>query len=295
MKSYYVVIKWIFVLIVSLLIIPINFYLMDIPVFLAFIVAAIIILFMILTHFKEKRNDKKASEIKREIIDESYFNSAEWREIYLNRINQDFFEIPDTRGIISDLKKRYRRMVSIPFMLFGLFMMCGSVCIAIVDTSNILYSFFALSIGISLFYYNGVKFLIASPLKKFYKNNPDFEDIENSYLSGVILSNRIDSQHFQGINIGAKYTVIFNNDAVYLINNSQISNISREVVRVKEYQDTIYVGENYKFKLNITANMAYSVELDAYQVEAALSELRALAGDADKTAYMEKTENEIVV
>lgn len=275
---------------------PLMFYLKGIPIFYAFILTAIVGLFFIFVSIKEKKDDKKAQLLKDRIIDESYFNSAEWREKYLSRVTEDFFEIPDKKGMKADLTKRYHRMVSIPFMLMGIFMIVGSFCVFFVEFefTNIFYFIFGLLIGLFLLYSFGIKYIIAVPLRNFYKNNPDCSDIEFSYVSGKILSNK-DYRNGKGINIGGKYTVIYNKDAVYAIENNQISNVSKTIIRLKNYMDNIYAGEQYKFKLNIIADMVYSVELDEYQVEAALSELRALAGDADKTAYKEKTENEIVV
>lgn len=275
---------------------PLMFYLKGIPIIYAFILTAIVGLFFIFASIKEKKDDKKAQSLKDRIIDESYFNSAEWREKYLSRVTEDFFETPDKKGMKADLTKRYHRMVSISFMLFGILMIVGSFCVFFVEFefTNIFYFIFGLLIGLFLLYSFGIKYIIAVPLRNFYKNNPDCSDIEFSYVSGKILSNK-DYRNGKGINIGGKYTVIYNKDAVYAIDNNQITNVSKTVIRLKNYMDNIYAGEQYKFKLNITADKAYSVELDAYQVEAAISELRALAGDADKTAYKEKIENEIVV
>ncbi len=275
---------------------PLMFYLKGIPIIYAFILTAVVGLFFIFASIKEKKDDKKAKSFKHSVMDESYFNSAEWREKYLSRVTENFFEMPDKKGMKADLTKRYHRMVSIPFMLFGILMIVGSFCVFFVEFKfiNIFYFIFGLLIGAFLLYSFGIKYLLVVPLRNFYKNNPDCSDIEFSYVSGKILSNK-DYRNGKGINIGGKYTVIYNKDSVYAFDNNLITNVSRTVIRLKNYMDNIYAGEHYKFKLNIIADMAYSVELDEFQVEAALTELRALAGNADKTAYKEKIENEIVV
>lgn len=275
---------------------PLMFYLKSIPIIYAFVLTAIVGIFFIFASIKEKKDDKKAQLLKSRIIDESYFNSAEWREMYLSRVTEDYFEVPDKNGMKADLTKRYHKMVSIPFMLLGIFMIVGSCCVFFVEfeIANILYLLGGMLIGIFLLYSFGIKYLFAIPLKRFYKSHPNYGDIEFSYVSGKILSSK-DYRNGKGINIGGKYTVIYNQNTVYAIDNNQIANVSRTVIRLKNYMDNIYAGEQYKFKLNIIADMAYSVELDEYQVEAALTELRALAENADKTAYKEKIENEIVV
>ncbi len=112
---------------------------------------------------------------------------------------------------------------------------------------------------------------------KFYKTRTDISEIEKSYIKGRMLSyskNGINN----GINIGSSYTVIYNSDNVIAIDNSTIQDMTRKMVRVKKYENSMYSGQEYKYYvsviyINSDGNTAsVDVQLDEFQCEMIITE-----------------------
>lgn len=211
----------IIMIILSIVMPPIAFYLKGIPVCWSFLLSAIMIAYFIYAFLKEKKDDKKADKLKSDFLDGSYFSSVEWREKYLNYMQSYQFDEINPKGMKADLSRRYRKTASVPFMLFGILMIIGAGCGFFVETENkilqtILTVLFGAGIGAGLIYIEFEKFT-AKPVKKFYKGNYDFKAIESSYENGKMLSHKE-----QGINIGSSYTVIYNKKIVFAIDNKKI-------------------------------------------------------------------------
>ena len=83
---------------------------------------------------------------------------------------------------------------------------------------------------------------MGSAVKKFLKQQTDLTEIENSYTKGKMLS-----LGDNGINIGSSYIVIYTHKSIYAIDNNTVQDMTRKMVRVKQYEDNLetqYVAVN---------------------------------------------------
>lgn len=257
------------IIVILLAVVPlILFYLKAIPIFIGYIAVAIVIACHFSTVFKEKKSDKKAEKIMDDFKNGSYFNSAEWREKYLNHMQNYQFEEISPKGMKDDLQRRYRKMIYPSLIFFGAFIIFLLCCVLYADTENKIFAIaFILLFGAVIFYI-GIK-SITRPVKIFYKVNYDFNTVENSYKNGKMMTYKRN-----GINIGRDYTVIYEYKRVYAIKNSNIRYVTRALVRRKTYRNGEFAKDKYFNKLYIKANnWEYMVELDEYQIETAINEL----------------------
>ncbi|MDE6666007.1 MAG: hypothetical protein K2K14_07495 [Ruminococcus sp.] len=257
-------------IILSVIVVPIIYYLNDIPILVGIIVSAVMIVYFIYAFLREKKSDKKSEKIKADFTDGTYFDSTEWREKYLNYVQNYQFEKISPKGMKADLQKRYRKMVSVIIVIFGIFMTFGTSCVWLTDEPHkILMTILGILVGLFICYIGGIKNFSPEPIKKLCYGNYDFNAIENSYNNGKMMSHKKN-----GINIGHDYTLIYNEKNIYLIDNIDIQNVSRHIVRVKNYVNDIFDSDEYQHKLCIRAdNCEYFVELNEYQVEIAIDEL----------------------
>lgn len=277
--------------------------------FISILISAVLVLFSIFLYIKEIRQDKKSRQSMDPFKDDSYFSSSEWRQNYLEYVQKHPFETPSSRGMKADLSARYRRMKYhyiwflwfIAILLFALTIFLyhclknddtfdGYAVLHIVFTYTM--SGIAAILGIVIIRI-AIKFMKEDSVKDFYRRGQmagNIDEIESSYENGKMLSHKFRKTHFaNGINIGAKYTVIYNITGVYLIENSQILTISRHVIRHKYfYQELIYKGDEYRHELHITLvgqSDDYIVVLDEFQVEMALAELSKYADYRDENIF----------
>lgn len=237
-------------------------------VFIIFIAILMIILYLVALlspHFAEKQADKKAEKIKADYADGSYFNSPEWKKSHSEYVKNYKFEKISPKGMKGDLKKRYFKIAVKPVVFLSIFML---LCLVIA------FSVTELFIAV-LFIFVTVGFIILNvfclPVKKLYKQNYNFADIEKSYKNGKMLSHRKN-----GINIGRDYTVIYNEKQIVVIDNYNIESIERYAVREKTYYNSQYAKEEYFHRVYIKAESRYFVELDEHQVEIAINELNKI-------------------
>lgn len=287
-------------LIAGILLSPIFTYLLfgklfisiSLPLWILGVISGVMIAYFIYGYVKEKRNDKKFQKIQGDIYDNCYFTSSEWREKYLEYVQKKSFKVPNEKGMKTDLTARFRKNQSVFLWVLGisLFPLALFLYDSIRNDEDIsvLYPAFAnilscvmslilVIIAIALIRFN-IKILKAYPVKNFYEMmeaRGSISDIERSYEHGMIFSTKNN-----GINIGSEYTVIYNQTSIYAIKNSDIITASRNVVRQKKYDnyDFIYKGDKFAHKLYIRAKYEnyqwdFYIELDEFQVEAALDEI----------------------
>lgn len=266
-----------------------KFFFQNIPLIFAPALSALMIAYIVYAYRREKKADTKAESQKTAFTDDSYFNSSEWREKYLNYRAKHSFEKPDQKGMRADLTERYCKMASIPMVIFGIFMLFGLGCGVLAGEATLFYIVIGIPVC-TLIIYIGAEKLFASPVKKLYsRTDIDIREVEASYENGQLLTHK-----HSGINIGRDYTVIYSEKAVDVIKNSDIRSVTRHITRLKQYQDNLYAGEEYLHKVHIMADKDYFVELNEYQVEMAINELERFANTYAPTNISEDHKNQIV-
>lgn len=274
-----------------------------------FLMSAVLIVLSIFSYIKEIRQDKKSRQSMDSLKDDSYFSSSEWRQNYLEYVQKHPFETPSSRGMKADLSARYRRMKYhyICFSWFaGIFMFALAIFLYYClknDDDLAQYAVFRIVfihtipgilaiLGIVIIRI-AINFMKEDAVNDFYRSGQaagNIDDIENSYEKGKMLSHKLKGTHFSnGINIGVKYTVIYDVAGVYLIENSRILTIARYVIRHKSfYKELVYTGDEYRHELHITLVGQpddYIVVLNEFQVEMALDELSKYAEYRDENVF----------
>lgn len=277
-----------------------------------FLISAVLIVISIFSYIKEIRQDKKSRQSMDSLKDDSYFSSSEWRQNYLEYVQKHPFETPKSRGMKADLYARYRRMnfhyawflwfigiLMFPLAIFLYHSLKNDDDLAEYAVFRIVFIHTIPGImailGVVIIC-KTIKLMKEDAVKDFYRWGQaagNIDEIESSYENGKMLSHKFKKTHLaNGINIGAKYTVIYNITGVYLIENSQILSIARHVIRYKNYyKDLLYQGEEYRHELHITLagqSEEYDVTLDEFQVEMALAELSKYAEHRDENVFYEE-------
>ncbi len=276
------------------------------PWWIAVITSGLMSAYCIYVYLKEKRDDKKFRNSLGSLRDNTYFTSSEWREKYLEWVQEKSYEVPSKKGMRADLTARFRKNQSFFLWFIGLMMIPLAVFLFYSfknDEDLNEYPIFAgiytcviplisIIIGIVIIRFN-FRVTKAYPVENFYymmESVGEIADIEKSYKHGKIFSNK-----HNGVNIGAEYTLIYDQSAVYEIKSSDIITIARYVVRQKKYDkyDFFYRGDKYAHFLYINAKPGrylgkFYVELDEFQVEAALNELFKFAKYREANSVYEK-------
>lgn len=266
-----------------------KFLFPNIPMIFAPILSAVMIAYIVYAYRREKKADTKAESQKTAFTDDSYFNSSEWREKYLNYRAKHSFEKPGSKGMRADLTERYCKMASMPMVIFGILMLFGLSYGILSGEATLFYIVVGIAVS-ALIIYIGAEKLLAVPVKKLYsRTDIDIREVEASYENGQLLTHK-----HSGINIGRDYTVIYNEKAVDVIKNSDILSVTRHITRLKQYEGNLYAGEEYLHKVHITADKDYFVELNEYQVEMAINELEHFAEANRKITVTNDFDNEII-
>lgn len=266
-----------------------KFFAKNIPMIFAPILSAIMVAYIVYAYLREKKADVKAESQKDSFMDDSYFQSSEWREKYLNYRMKHGFEKPKRAGMKADLTERYCKMASLPMTLFGILMLFGLCCGMLAGEATPFLLVGGILVSALIIYVGAEKFL-ALPVKKLYsRSDIDIGEVENSYEKGQMLTHK-----HSGINIGSDYTVIYGEKSVDVVRNSDIRSVTRHITRLKHYQDTLYAGEEYIHKLRIDADREYFAELNEYQVEMAINELDYFANSHAEIGISEDYNNQIV-
>lgn len=283
-------------IILSIVLLPILFIIMrgddNIPLIFAPMLSAICITFFIYTYRREKKADIKAETEKSDFLDDSYFRSSEWREKYLRYIQANNFEKPDENGMKSDLTAKYRQMASLLSALLGPLILLWTLWQIHAGQLTVFGFFFFMLPSLFFMYltYQTLEKYFAVPVKKLYKRRDiAISDVEDSYDNGKLLTYKK-----CGINIGTAFLVIYNEKNVDVIKFSDIQSVTRHITRLKKYDGTLYAGEEYLHKARITADKDYLIELDEFQVEMVINELRAYTAVQTSAEISEDHNNQIV-
>ena len=134
-----------------------------------------------------------------------------------------------------DLKKRYHKK-DFGYIRSGFLLTIGSVLILFISKTELkdkAAAIFGIFCGVVIFSI-GFHGLISGPAQKFFKQQAELAEIEKSYVKGKMLS-----FGNNGINVGSSYTVIYTQNNVFAIDNNKIQDMTRKMVRVKQYEDNL--------------------------------------------------------
>lgn len=258
-----------------------------------------LIFYTIYSFFKEKRHDESSEKDKQEFLSGAKYRQKEWKTAYYKYKENHMFETISKKGMVYDLKKRYSKHDFVCIRL-GILLTIGSILILFIPMTEIkdkVASIFGILCG-GVIFSIGFHGLTSGPVQKFLKQQTNMTEIEKSYAKGKMLS-----FGNNGINIGSSYTVIYTQKKVFAIDNNFIQDMTRKMVRVKQYEDNLYSGQEYRYYVSLIykapdgKTKTINVRLDEFQCEMMMAEFNRNfypQKEYDNTT-MEITENSISV
>lgn len=260
------------VLAVGLVILYVYFRYWEILV-CAILVPPAMIGFCVHAYFKEKRQDKSSENDKREFLSGAKYRREEWKIAYYDYKEKHTFDVISPKGMKYDLKRRYRTKSGFGIIAWLLLLLFSIAAIFYpIKDWYIGHSILGIFFGGFCMVWRIYNF-IGGPVIKFYKTRTDLSEIEKSYNKGKMLS-----YGTNGINLGNSYTVIYNRDKVIAIDNSTIEDMIRKMVRVKNYEDSVYSGQEYRYYVVVIyreqdgSESHIDVQLDEFQCEMMIAE-----------------------
>ena len=258
-----------------------------------------LIFYAIYAFFKEKRQDKSSQKDKQEFLSGAKYRQQEWKTAYFQYKEKHSFETISKRGMVYDLKKRYRKHDFV-CIRSGILLTIGSILIFFIPMTEIkdkAVAIFGILFG-GVIFSIGVHGLTSGPVQKFLKQQANLTEIERSYAKGKLLS-----FGNNGINVGSSYTVIYTQKNVFAIDNNSIQDMTRKMVRVKQYEDNLYSGQEYRYYVSLIykapegKTKAIDVRLDEFQCEMMIAEFNRRFYPERKYVSMalEITENSVSV
>ena len=263
----------------------------------ACIACPMIIVYLIYAYCKESKADMKAQETKVQYMDGSYFESSEWHEKYVIYLNEHHFEKPKYQSMEMDLLKRFQRREYLVKMILPLFLMFCTLCLIPLGR------YYMAIIGLCLFgflFWLEFSLYIGMPVRKWLKGDIDYEELEASYLKSKMLFYKTNALAF-----GTTHLHGFTEKKIYAIDYRLVEGISRNIVRLKKYEDGIYNTEEYKHFAVIHVRLPRSgdiydveIELNEFQVQMAIDKLSVYKIGEDlmeNLSVNEHKENEAVI
>lgn len=255
--------------------------------FIALVVPTALIFSSIYAFLKEKRQDRGAEKDKQEFLSGSKYRQKEWKRSYYDYREKHKFETVSPKGMIYDLKRRYRKN-NLMFIRLGALFSAVSVFILFcpVELKDKAIAVFGIVFG-AILISAGIYDSVAGPVQKFIKRQTDLSEVEKSYMKGRMLSFKDN-----GINFGSDYTVIYSVKRVIAIKSDNIRDITRKMLRVKKYEDSLYSGQEYRYYIIIfytddNGNAGFTeVQLDEFQCEMIITEF-------NRRFYPERLYNDI--
>ena len=258
-----------------------------------------LIIFAIFAFFKEKRHDRSSEKDKQEFLSGAKYRKKEWRTAYYQYKEKHTFETISKKGMKHDLKKRYHKK-DFGYIRSGFLLTIGSVLILFISKTELkdkAAAIFGIFCGVVIFSI-GFHGLISGPAQKFFKQQAELAEIEKSYIKGKMLS-----FGNNGINVGSSYTVIYTQNNVFAIDNNKIQDMTRKMVRVKQYEDNLYSGQEYRYYVTLiytdtdNKTKAINVRLDEFQCEMMIAEFnrRFYPEREYSSTALETTENSVSV
>ena len=238
----------------------------------AFIVCPLLIIYLIYAYRKENRADQNALQKGSQIAGGEYFESPEWHTGYLTYINEHPFERPEIPDLKKDLLKRFRRGNLIIWMVFFLFLMFCSVCAAFSG------SYIISVVGIIIFgilFYMVFSEYTGMPVRRWLKGDIDYDALNASYKNSRLLTYKKN-----GFAFGSTHIHAFTEKKVYAVDYRLVEGISRKIVRLKKYEDGIYLSDEYQNYAVIHVRLPESgglhdveIELNEFQVQMVIDNL----------------------
>lgn len=263
----------------------------------ACIVCPMLIAYLLYAYCKESKADTKAREMKAQYMNGNYFESPEWHEKYVAYLNEHTFEKPKYQSMKLDLLKRFQRREYLVKMILPLFLMFCTLCLIPLGR------YYMAIIGFCLFgffFWLEFSLYIGMPVRKWLKGDIDYEELEASYLKSKMLFYKTNALAF-----GTTHLHGFTEKKIYAIDYRLVEGISRNIVRLKKYEDGIYNTEEYQHFAVIHVRLPRNgdihdveIELNEFQVQMAIDKLSVYKIGEDlmeNLSVNEHKENEAVI
>ncbi len=263
----------------------------------AVIAPTLMTVFSLHAFFKEKKQDKNSEIDKQKFLSGAKYRQNEWKNAYYQYKEKHTFETISKNGMKYDLKKRYRKK-DFGYIRIGILLIIGSILIIFIPMTEVkdkAAAIFGILCGgvIFFFFFHG---LTSDPVQSFLKQQANLTEIEKSYVKGKMLS-----FGNNGINLGNSYTIIYNSEKVFAVDNHNIRDMTRKMIRVKKYENSTYSGQEYKYYVSLIYTAldgkteTVDVRLDEFQCEMMIAEFNRhfYPGRKYDSITLEVTENAV--
>lgn len=208
--------------------------------------------------------------------DGSYFSSSEWREKYLSYVMKKPFETIRSKSMKRDLIRRYRHPKFVLLMIICLLGAAVSADALIAEyhdrgtiaPDHLIYNLIDFFVAIVFFFICIVK-LTARPVRKFLKKADDISALEESYMSGKMVSHK-----GNGINLGSTHIIMYDEKEIIAIENSRVTSVTRNVAMEGDYEKCYFKYVHYVVVSYTESGrqLISSVKLNEFQVEMVIEE-----------------------
>lgn len=242
---------------------------------------------VIISHFNEKRADRKAASRRTDYLSGAYYQDPQWRENFLRYSREHGFEVCHERGARWDMLQRYRRKSEpVTLMLFLGFLIFCFVVAMIREFHILVLLVFPL---ILYFFWLALAEFIGMPVRRWlrkYREDPELDKWLKSWASGRILSYQTTGV-VNGICLSRPYILLYDSKEVHTVELSVAEALTREIVREKLYQDSTFSGDKYRFYAVLHVQTAQGTvelrtELNEYQLEMAVEEFGRIKQEVQK-------------
>lgn len=233
-------------------------------------------IFGIILYLLQRKIYRSLDGITPDSEDGSYFTSSEWRDKYLSYVTKKPFETIRSKSMKRDLMRRYRHPKFVLLMITCL--LCAAVCAAAlfaeyhdrgtIAPDHLIYNLIVISVGIVYFFICIAK-LTARPVRKFLKNTDDISALEESYMSGKMVSHK-----GNGINLGSTHIIMYDEKEIIAIENSRVTSVTRSVAMQGDYEKCYFKYVHYAVVSYTESGrqLITTVELNEFQVEMVIEE-----------------------
>ena len=240
----------------------------------AVIAPTLMTVFSLHAFFKEKKQDKNSEIDKQKFLSGAKYRQNEWKNAYYQYKEKHTFETISKNGMKYDLKKRYRKK-DFGYIRIGILLIIGAILILFIPMTEVkdkVAAIFGILCG-GVIFSIGLHGLTSGPVQKFLKRQVNLTEIEKSYVKGKMLS-----FGDNGINLGNSYMIIYNSENVFAVDNNNIRDMTRKMVRVKKYENSTYSGQEYRYYVSLIYKTSdgkietVDVRLDEFQCEMMVAE-----------------------
>lgn len=275
----------------------------------AAIVPLLLFTYSVYSYIKEKKNDHEFAQKQTEYKTGEKYRSVDWGNEYTEyRMNVGFEQIKAS-SMKAELLRRFRQRELLVLGLLYLFFSVGGAFVVLFEkdiglTISLIDKVVCIFGGLIGFFLalSSLSEFAGIPVIMFYEKNKnafDFTKMDNSFMKGKMLSYKKN-----GINLCYDYVVYYANGKVGAVEIKNIENVSRKVVRVKKYQDSLYAGDEYRYFAEFsiksipgqkTAN--FEIELKDVQVQMVLDyfKMQRIGGNKENIEIGEKADENVVI